>query len=123
VDLKKRIIYYGFGFIVGAIVVFFIWSKKDASFDYLPQARVIKDLKSKKIEISSQAKRSLIEYNIDSLTVVNLLDKADVDFSKSNTKAIPCKSYWVNTFLNDTKLSLVIENCDSIATIQRVIKK
>lgn len=122
-DFKKRLIYYGFGFIAGAIIVFFIWSKKDASFDYLPQARVLKDIKTKKLEVSATANLNLIEYKIDSIALIKIFDKADIDFSKSDTKTAPCKTYWVNTFSNGQKLSLIIENCDSIATIQRVVKE
>lgn len=122
-NLKKRLLYYGVGFIAGAIIVFFIWSKKEASFDYLPQARVLKDIKSKKLEISTDIKTEFNTYNIDSLSFTKLFDEADIDFSKSDTKAKPCKTYWINTNLKNIKFSLVVQNCDSIASIQRIVKE
>lgn len=122
-DLKKRLLYYGVGFIAGAIIVFFIWSKKEASFDYLPQARVLKDIKSKKLELSAEAKNVFSTYHIDSLTFTKLFDDAEIDFSKSDTKTKPCKIYWINTNTGKQKFSLIIQNCDSVVTIQRIVNE
>jgi hypothetical protein len=122
-QFKNRLLLYGFGFILGSIVVVFIWNKKDASFDYMPEARVLKNIHSKKLITSNSVKLILTEYQIDSLSLTNLLNNSEIDFNKSNTKSIPCKTYWVNTIYNTQKLSLIIENCDSIATIQQIIKE
>ena len=122
-QFKNRLLLYGFGFILGSIVVFFIWNKKDASFDYMPEARVLKNIHSKKLITSNAVKLILTKYQIDSLSLTNLLNNSEIDFNKSNTKSIPCKTYWVNTIYNTQKLSLIIENCDSIATIQQIIKE
>lgn len=121
-DLKKRFFLYGFGFAVGAMVVFFIWMKKDATFDYLPNARVIKNIQSKTIAKSIPAKMFLIGHQIDDLTLTNMIKNGNVDFEKSNINTDPCKTYWIYTSFNEKQLSLIIENCDSIATIKKIIK-
>ena len=121
-NLKKRFFLYGFGFAVGALVVLFIWNKKEASFDYMPDARVLKNIQSKTIKTSIPSKLFLIGYQIDDLTLVNLIKNGDIDFKKSNTNTKPCKTYWINTSFKSEKLSLLIENCDSIATIKKIIK-
>lgn len=121
-DLKKRFFLYGIGFAVGIIIVFFIWIKKDASFDYMPNARVIKNIQSKTIAKSIPTKLFLIGHQIDDLTLSNLIKNGNVDFEKSNINMKPCKTYWVNTTFKNKKLSLIIENCDSIATIKKIIK-
>jgi len=121
-NLKKRFFLYGFGFALGTIMVFFIWIKKDASFDYMPNARVIKNIQSKTIAKSIPTKLFLIDHQIDDLTLSNLIKIGNVDFEKSNINTKPCKTYWVNTTFKNKKLSLIIENCDSIATIKKIIK-
>lgn len=121
-DLKKRFFLYGFGFAIGAIVVFFIWIKKDASFDYMPDARVLKNIQSKTLNTSIPVKLFLIGHQIDELTLSNMIKNGNVDFDKSNTNTEPCKTYWIDTSFKDIKLSLIIENCDSIATIQKINK-
>ncbi|MDP2088375.1 MAG: DUF4258 domain-containing protein [Flavobacteriaceae bacterium] len=122
-DLKKRFFLYGFGFAIGALVVLFIWNKKDASFDYMPDARVLKNIQSKTVKTSNSAYLILIAHQIDSLSLSNMIKNGDVDFKKSNTETKPCKTYWINTSFNEEKWSLIIQNCDSIATIQKVIKE
>ncbi|MDP3352860.1 MAG: hypothetical protein Q8S44_03870 [Flavobacteriaceae bacterium] len=121
-DLKKRFFLYGFGFAVGAIVVFFIWMKKDASFDYMPDARVLKNIQSKTLKKTIPSQLFLIGHQIDDLSLSNMIKNGNVDFKKSNTNTEPCKTYWVNTSFKDFKLSLIIENCDSIATLKKIIK-
>jgi len=121
-DLKKRFFLYGFGFAVGAMVVFFIWMKKDATFDYMPNARVIKNIQSKTITKSIPTKLFLIGHQIDDLTLSNMIKNGNVDFEKSNINTNPCKTYWINTTYKEKQLSLIIENCDSIATIKKIIK-
>ena len=44
--LVHRFVYYGFGLLIGSIFVYFIWGKKNVSFNYFPNARVLKDIKN-----------------------------------------------------------------------------
>ncbi len=121
-DLRKRFFLYGFGFAMGAVVVLFIWSKKEATFDYMPDARVLKNIQSKPIKTSNQAQEIISTFQIDSLSLVEMIKTGSIDFNKSKTKKAPCKTYWINTSFKENKLSLIVENCDSIATIHEIIK-
>ncbi len=122
-EFKKRLLLYGFGFILGSIVVFFVWNKKGTTIDWGMDARVLKNIRSKTLLVTPTASLVLIGNQIDSTSLSNILKKADINFSKSNTKTEPCKTYWVNTSYNGKKLSLIIQNCDSIATIERVVNE
>jgi hypothetical protein len=104
------------------VVVLFIWSKKEASFDYMPDARVLKNIQSKTLKTSLEVQKTINTFQIDSITLADMIKTGSVDFKKSNTKAEPCKTYWIHTSYKNEKLSLLIENCDSIATIQEIIK-
>lgn len=122
-NLKKRFFLYGFGFAVGALVVLFIWNKKEASFDYMPDTRVLKNIQSKTINYSQHSKVSLTAYSLDSISISSMIQNGNVDFKKSNTKLDSCKIYWINTNYKYHNWSLIIENCDSIATIKKIIKE
>jgi len=58
--------------------------------------------------------------NIDTSSVSNILNEGEVNFSKSKTDLDPCNIYFVSGEYQQISLELQIENCDSIATIQRI---
>lgn len=57
--------------------------------------------------------------NIDTSGVSAILDNGSVDFGKSQRDNDPCNIYFVSGEVKERKLELQIENCDSIATVQR----
>lgn len=122
-NINKRFFLYGFGFAIGMLAVLFIWNKKGASFDYMPEARVLKNIQTKTIKTAIPVKLFLIGHQIDELTLTNLIKEGSVNFKKSNTNTEPCKTYYINTSFKDKKLALIIENCDSMATIKKVIRE
>ncbi len=46
-NLFKRFIYYFIGLSLGSLIVYFIWTGKDVSFDYGMDARTLKTLEQK----------------------------------------------------------------------------
>ncbi len=83
-----RLAYYLFGLFLGAIFV--IWflkakaSNRDVEFCYLPNCRVLKDLRSKTLDIDTLAKKSLNEKWVTIEDIRQSLRYGDVDFGKSN---------------------------------------
>lgn len=120
-DLKKRFFLYGFGFAMGAIIVLFIWSKKEATFDYSPNARVIKNILSKTLNNSVQSQEIIQQFQLDSVQLSDLIKNGKVNFQKSDTQKKGCKSYWILTVFKEDKMTLLIDNCDSVAIIQQII--
>jgi len=115
--LIHRIGYYLGGFSIGLIVLTFFLSGKKTSCDYSPNARTIKNISIKKKMYTNEAMASMNTYNLDTLAVTNLIKTGDVNFSKSNTKAIGCKTYLIENIYEDKNFELRIKNCDSTATI------
>lgn len=113
----QRLAYYLGGFSIGLIILMFFLNGKDASCNYGPNARTIKNISSKQITYSNQTKAFTTKNAIDSTTVINLIKYGNVDFSKSNTKLKSCKIYHINNSFKERNLELKIENCDSIAKI------
>ena len=119
-----RIGYYLGGFSVGLIILAFFLQGKKTSCDYGPNARTTKNIANKSKIYSESAKATMDQYQMDTLTVSNLIRFGSVDFSKSDTKSKGCKTYVVENSFKENEFELTVKNCDSLATIQSIsIKK
>lgn len=112
-----RLGYYLGGFSIGLVLLMFFLNGKDASCDYTPNARTVKNISSKPILYSNNASDFIVENTLDSLTIFNLVKFGSVDFSKSETKIDSCKVYHINNSYKERNMELRIKNCDSIATL------
>jgi hypothetical protein len=121
--LIHRTGYYLAGFSIGIVILAFIWKGKKAEFNYFPDARVLKNISTKRQELSRSVKMAIKNNTIDTLTISYVLKKGDVNFSKSQTKLKTCKIYIIEGDYKDKEIMLTVENCDSIATIQEVSVK
>lgn len=77
-----RLAYYLLGLLIGSTIVFYFWGAKGTTFCYLPNCRVLKELRSKPIILSDEAKESMEVLTMGQLT--QYLTNGDVDFSQSN---------------------------------------
>ena len=82
--LFKRFFYYLIGVSLGSIIVFFIWTGKDVSFDYGMDARTLKTIRTKTLVYSNNVKLLMDKSKIDSTAIEYILSSGDVDFGKSN---------------------------------------
>ncbi len=121
--LVHRIAYFGFGILIGSIFVYFIWEKKNVSFDYLPNARVLKDIRNDGLLYTAKASESLLQNNIDTSEINQILMYGNIDFKNSLPREKPCKTYLIDGKPNQKKISIIIKKCDSISTIHDVILK
>jgi len=113
----QRLAYYLSGFVIGLIILMFFLNGKDASCDYGPNARTVKNISSKTILHSEEVSHFIKQNKLDSTTVVNLIKYGEVDFSKSDTKQTSCKVYHIDNSFKEREMELRVENCDSIATV------
>ena len=118
--LAARIAYYSVGFFIGIIILMFFLSGKRTSCDYGPDARVLKNIRTKTRNFEPNALLFLKENQMDSTAVEKVLNSGDVDFSNSNTDLDSCKVYTVKGEINEKMLLLRIENCENQATIQEI---
>ncbi|MTE25597.1 MULTISPECIES: hypothetical protein [Winogradskyella] len=115
-----RLGYYLGGFAIGLIILMFFLNGKDASCDYGPNARTVKNISSKPMSYSNEASSFIDENSLDSITVVNLIKYGSVDFSKSKTKLDSCKVYHIDNSYKEQDLELTVQNCDSLAKILKI---
>ena len=115
-----RLGYYLGGFAIGLIILFFFLGGKNASCDYGPNARVIKHLSGLKKEYHQSAKETMSTFDLDTIIVADIIRYGDVDFSKSDTKTEPCKTYYIDNLYKDKPIRLSVKKCDSLATITNI---
>jgi len=87
-SLRYRMAFYLFGLMVGIIFVYFFMTKKaeasGVTFCYLPNCRVLKDIRSKPLSISDEVTKKFDEKWVSLDDIKMSLEHGDVDFSKSN---------------------------------------
>jgi hypothetical protein len=120
-DWLKRIGYYLVGFSLGGVMVFFIWQKKEVSFDYGMDARTLKTIRIRPKIYSEEALDILKRNNLDTLTIKAILENGDVNFGESKPRIKPCPEYVITGKDHLENIQLYIKRCDSTATIKKVI--
>ncbi|MDF4223207.1 DUF4258 domain-containing protein [Maribacter sp. M208] len=123
-DFVKRLGFFLVGLSIGIIFLTFFLKKKSQEtgvyFCYLPDCRTLKDIRSKSMHYSDEAKKQLQEYQLDSVAVTYILTEGDVDFSKSDTKSVPCKTYVVESDYKELDYIFTVRNCREKAILQKV---
>ncbi|GGG98018.1 hypothetical protein GCM10011416_15120 [Polaribacter pacificus] len=119
----KRVWYYLIGFTLGSIVVYFIWTGKEVSFDYGPDARTLKTIRIREKIYSDDANQTLKLNRLDTTAINYILQNGDVNFSKSDQRAKPCATYYIEGEFQDKLIDLIIVRCDSTSTIEKVLVK
>lgn len=110
--LLKRIAYYLGGFSIGLIVLAFFFSGKKTSCAYFPEARVLKNIRTKPYTITTEATIALENLKLDTVTINRLLKLGDVDFGESETRREPCPHYIIyGTSEKGVNLKMELENC------------
>ncbi len=79
-----RLAYYLLGFLIGGVFLVFIFKEKRTEFCYMPNCRVLKDIRTKGLSISKEADATLKEKWVTLDDIKMSLQHGDVDFSKSN---------------------------------------
>jgi hypothetical protein len=80
----QRFAYYSLGLIIGMVFLFMFLNGKDMSCSYFPNARVLKDLRTKPFHYSDVSKEKLSQTWVDTSDIRRTLTYGDVIFSKSN---------------------------------------
>ncbi|MEC4113878.1 DUF4258 domain-containing protein [Myroides pelagicus] len=89
----QRLAYYLFGILIGCMFLVYFFGEKKTEFCYLPNCRVLKDLRSKPVVYSKEAEAIFKEGWVTNDDVRNTLNYGKVDFDKSNIKEEDGKLY------------------------------
>ena len=117
---KQRLPYFLGGLTIGIIFVVFVFGKKNTTFDYGPNARVLKNIRTKERVLSKEVIATLSFYNLDTSTISNILRTGDVDI-KNKIKLDSCLyQYNIRGKKEFKNIILTVKNCDSTAFIEKV---
>lgn len=97
-NFRDRLKMYALGFIAGCFLVVLFFGRRNSCKNYLshylPEGRVIQEIKAKPISYSADAMKQLQDLNIDTADFRNIIiSGSDVDFGNSEPRAKPCGKF------------------------------
>lgn len=116
---KQRLPYFLFGLMLGIIAVYFVFDKKETTFDYSPNARVLKNISTKKHVFSEEIKNAVLLKKIDTAQISKILKNGNVDIW-DKIKLDTCIQYEIKGRRDLKNMTLTVKNCDSIAFIEKI---
>ena len=116
--LLYRIGYYLVGLSLGMVIVSFVFSGKKTSCNYGPNARVLANLKKKRVVIDSTV--AWKGKALDSTRFSEMLQRSKVDFSASDTQREGCKLYRIQSSYQDKIYWIDLENCSDTLIVTRL---
>lgn len=129
-NIFYRFGYYIAGLAIGIILVVYINKQKNVTFDYMPNARTLKQIRLRDTMVfSNKAQLTINELQLDSTDIAYVLHKGDVDFKKSHVQVKPCPDYWIDATIGKkigeeitrTPLTFIIKRCEYVATVEEII--
>ena len=75
--LSNRLIYFLGGFLIGILILTFIWDKKNTKFPYLPEARVLNDINNKNVHYSQKLHSAFAKNIITATQVQDILKNGE----------------------------------------------
>ncbi len=113
--LMYRLGFYLVGFSIGLIFLTVILKGKKTSCNYGPNDRVINNLSKKKWK-----RQKNVISAFDSIAFQGFLNKASVDFGKSDTQIDGCKVYFIKGYWEEKPIWISLENCEKSVEILKL---
>ena len=125
---KFRFAYYLFGLLLGVFfVIWFLGAKaesKGVAFCYLPNCRVLQDLRKKPMDVTPKAQNILDESWVNLNDIKNTLQYGDVDFSKSNKALKKGKVYVIEgKTIHNEEITITMVNYTDKVVLENIEKK
>lgn len=118
---KQRLPFFLGGLTIGIIIVVFIFGKKNTSFDYGPNSRVLKNLRNKERVYSENALNILNSSSkIDTAVISQILKKGNVDLMNKIKLDSCLYQYNIKGKQELKHIELTVINCDSTAIIENI---
>lgn len=109
------------GLSIGIVFLTFFLKKKSeetgVSFCYFPNCRVLKDIRSKPMYYSDHISEMLENQELDTLAIHTFFTEGDINFSDSDTKSKPCKTYFIESEIGSKEATLEVKNCTDRVTV------
>lgn len=116
---KQRLPYFLGGLGIGILVVIFFLGKKNTTFDYGPNARVLKNIRVKNPIYLEKALEVLNSDRIDTSQVAIILKSGNVDIW-NKIKSDSCIRYTIKGRRDLNHITLTVNNCATEAIIESI---
>jgi hypothetical protein len=125
-NFTQRLAYYLLGLLIGGVFLKFVLDytgSKGLDFTYMPNARVLKNIRNKSFNYTDIATAKMLQKHIDATDIKAVLTNGDVDFSLSNKPMEGGKVYIIEgqTAKNITT-TLQIINYENKAVLKDILK-
>mgnify|MGYP000871387288 FL=1 len=118
---KQRLPYFLGGLTIGIIIVIFVFGKKNTTFDYGPNARVLKNLRVKERIFSKNSLNILnISTKIDTADISQILKNGNVDLMNKIKLDSCLYQYNIQGKKEVKNITLTVINCESTTIIERI---
>lgn len=118
-DLYRRLKLYGFGFVLGLIVVSFVYKGKGCQ---MPGSRKLEELSYQKLELTQHGECRMKCRGISEEEIRQLLKTGKINYDKSKVHDEPCGTYAVEGVTTDKQeVRIVIADCDTISRVVTAI--
>ncbi len=115
----KRLKLYLVGFSISLIFIILVFGKKLFSWSYLPNDRVLAEIKTKSLKFSLQSQDYLNKNKISQDYITDtVLVKGEINFEQSHAQAEPCPDY----LLNYKDLKVTFTKCKNTVTVTSIYK-
>ncbi len=123
-----RFAYYLLGLFIGSLFLKFILDytgSKGLDFCYLPNCRVLKNIRNKPFIYATEAAQKINQKWLDTTEVKSILTNGDVDFSKSNKPATGGGKIYIINGINKQKelFTLEVVNFEEKAVLKDIRKQ
>ena len=118
-DLYRRFKLYGFGILLGILVVNFVYKGKGCQ---MPGSAKLEELSYQKLEFTKHGACRMECRNITEAEIKDVLKTGKINYSKSEVHDKPCGNYAVEGNTKDGQhVRIVIADCDSISRVVTAI--
>ena len=118
-DLIRRFKLYGFGFVLGIVIVSFVYKGRGCQ---LPGSAKLEELNYQKLELSKVGECMINCKGISPTEIKQLLKSGKVNFNDSGVHDKPYPTYAVeSTTSKGQKIRMVIADVDTISVLQTIV--
>lgn len=124
-NFKERLKFYLLGLIGGLFLVMVFFGRRSSCRngirDYLPNGRVLAEIKTLPILYSNEALSTMQQLNIDTAYIQQkILVEGDINFDRSDARKKPCSDYIINYQDSLRHIEMNFEKCKSNVLIKSI---
>ncbi len=118
-ELIRRFKLYGFGFLLGIVVVSFIYKGRGCQ---MPGSAKLEELSYQKLEFTKHGTCRMQCRGITSEEITAILKSGKINYDKSEVRDKPCGTYAVEGRTKDGQhVRVIIADCDTISKVVTAI--